>query len=233
MRLYLIRHAQSENNALQDDPNHPQRKPDPSLTDIGFQQAEILAQHLANGHDNPNLDGYPITHLYCSAMHRTLLTTQPIANAINLQPKIWIEIHEKGGLFLHHTNGKQEGFPGLTRADIQAQFPDYHIPETITENGWWNPERSIEHQYESMQRAIKVALALHERRSTADHIALVTHGGFLDLLLKAIFNQLPANPHVFGYVHFNTAITRVDYYKDQPVLVYQNRITHLPPELWT
>ena len=48
MKLYIIRHAQSINNALA---NQMDRVCDPSLTELGYRQAEIVAQHLVGGID--------------------------------------------------------------------------------------------------------------------------------------------------------------------------------------
>ena len=45
MEIYLIRHGQSSNNALG---TADGRSKDPSLTEIGFQQAAITATYLAN-----------------------------------------------------------------------------------------------------------------------------------------------------------------------------------------
>ena len=84
MQLYIIRHAQSTNNALGDPEN---RDRDPTLTEIGARQADILAHHLAAGVElipptssNNGHQGrvYQFTHLYCSAMWRSLQTADPL-----------------------------------------------------------------------------------------------------------------------------------------------------------
>ena len=46
MQLYIIRHAQSVNNALDD---QRYRVSDPLLTEVGHRQAAMLAEHLAHG----------------------------------------------------------------------------------------------------------------------------------------------------------------------------------------
>jgi len=61
-------------------------------------------------------------------------------------------------------------------------------------------------------------------------LALVSHAGFLDILLKAIFDQLPSRPHTMRYYHYNTSITRIDYHGRRPVLHYMNRVDHLSPD---
>jgi 2,3-bisphosphoglycerate-dependent phosphoglycerate mutase len=237
MELYILRHGQSTNNALT---NQEDRGCDPPLTDLGRQQAERLAQHLATesqrvsprtrGYQEP---GYGITHLYCSPMWRALQTAQPIGEALGLVPEVWIDIHEWGGIYLDL--GEPEGvvgYPGKTRSEILEEFPCYTLPEGITENGWWN--RAPEDRAQCTARAIKVTNALQERaQARADErIALVTHGGFGGLLVKALFNHL-LGPDIL-YHHYNTAIARIDLAIDKPLHVrYLNRVDHLPPEVVT
>lgn len=239
MELYIIRHAQSTNNVLADQQN---RVCDPPLTELGKRQAEIVARHLANG-ANPELSkmtsveatgahsrrGYGITRLYCSAMWRSLQTAQPLGAALGLTPEVWIDIHEQGGIFLNHGDGQGfVGYSGKTRAEILAEFPDYVLPDDITEQGWWN--RDYETWPACHGRAIKVALDLRKRAAHDERIAIVSHGGFIDALLKALLNQLPGH-HLF-YHHYNTAISRVDFRsEDRLEMVYLNRVNHLPAEL--
>lgn len=225
MQVYLIRHAQSENNILSHDSLH-QRKLDPDLTALGYQQRDLLARHLAGAQD-VNGEGYAITRLFTSAMYRSLLTAQPLAEALDLQPTLWLDLHEKGGMFLRR-NGRSTGFGGMTRREIQQQFPGYALTDEITEDGWYDASLGFEPETRSFFRAIKVARALQEWREREDTIALVSHAGFLDILLKAIFSQLPSQAYSMRYYHNNTAITRITYQGRQPVLHYLNRFEHLP-----
>jgi broad specificity phosphatase PhoE len=241
MELYLIRHAQSTNNALADQRD---RVFDPPLTDLAKQQIQLVAQHLTEG-VNPtsvrgesdedtesyNRRGYGLTRLYCSAMWRALQTAEPIGRALGVIPEIWIDIHEQGGIFLdHHDEGGPLGYPGKTRSEILERFPHYQLPDEVTETGWWT--KGYEDWPECHGRAIKVAWQLRKWAGSDERIGLVTHGGFMDALLKALLNQLPG-PRFF-YHHNNTAITRLDFYEDgQLGLRYLNRVDHLPPELIT
>lgn len=229
MELYIIRHAQSTNNALSDD---RLRHYDPPLTDLGKQQADIVAQHLANSHppaiENGHVkQGYGLTRLYCSAMHRALQTAQPIAQAMGLAAEVWVDIHEQGGLYLEPELGRYQGYPGKTRAEILSEFQDYLLPELITEQGWWTG--TYEDDATSYVRALRVASQLRERSLSDERIGIVTHGTFANSLLKAIFSQ-PQYSQPY-YHHYNTAITRVDFHPDYIMMRYQNRIAHLPAEL--
>ncbi|MDX1522286.1 MAG: histidine phosphatase family protein [Anaerolineae bacterium] len=241
MELYLIRHAQSTNNALI---TQRDRVQDPPLTDIAHQQAQLVAEQVAHGPNFGSMttesveatgggirEGLGLTRLYCSAMWRALQTTEPIGRATGLTPEVWLDIHEHGGIFLDHHDGKGPiGYPGKSRAEILERFPNYVLPDEITDKGWWN--RPYEGWPECHGRAIKVVRQLLNWAETEERIGLVTHGGFMDALLKAFFRQLPSA--TFWYHHNNTAITRLDIYPDSRFgLRFLNRIDHLPPKLVT
>ncbi len=226
MRVYLIRHAQSENNILTEETIHL-RKTDPNLTELGYEQRDYLADFLKTAPEINNTK-FDITHIFCSAMHRTMLTSEPVAKALGIQPQVWVDIHEKGGMFLRE-DGHDKGYPGMTRTEILNAFPNYHVPEdTVTDAGWYDAKMGIEPETHSFYRAIKVATALQERSDSDDVLALVSHAGFMDILVKAIFNQLPSRPHTMKYYHYNTSITRIDYHGHRPILHYMNRVDHLP-----
>lgn len=243
MQLYIIRHAQSTNNAIGEDKG---RTHDPALTEVGLQQAQIVADYLAhttppddqifggfsqNGHAPTS--GFGITRLYCSPMRRTLQTAQPISAALGLAPEVWIDIHEHGGIYLDYSDERGVvGFPGMTRAEIATQFGHYVLPETVTDQGWWNPTHGMESYEALLERAVRVAVSLHEQAASHQHIAIVTHGTFANHLIKAIFGQLRGR-QIF-YHHYNTGISRIDFYDDGSLgLVYLNRINHLPLEFVT
>jgi broad specificity phosphatase PhoE len=232
MELYLIRHGQSTNNAL----GTPQgRSKDPGLTALGFRQADAVAAHLADGVCPDCLweqrSGYNLDRLYCSAMYRAMLTARPIGQALGLNPEVLDDIHEQGGIYLDEREGQRVGYPGMTRSAILAEFPGYVLPDTVTENGWWN--RDYESVAAATGRAINVAERLiREGKTSSARIALVTHNFFANLLIKALFNQLPGLS--MFYYHYNTAITRIDINPDGFLgLRYLNRTNHLTADLIT
>ncbi|MFN8450935.1 MAG: histidine phosphatase family protein [Anaerolineae bacterium] len=241
MQLFIIRHGQSANNVLEDE---SLRSYDPPLTDLGKQQADRLAQALAASHDSRfnagsgfsgdlGANGFAITHLYCSAMYRSLQTAAPVARALGLKPEIWLDVHEQGGMYLDQDGGKV-GYPGKTRPEILGEFPDYVLPETITDAGWYDVTRGYEEMHTGAGRAIKVAMELR-RRAAGEYrdlrIAIITHGTFIDLMLKAFMGQLPNRQYYFS--HYNTGITRLDITAEYVLIRYVDRIDHLPPDLIT
>jgi 2,3-bisphosphoglycerate-dependent phosphoglycerate mutase len=234
MQLYIVRHAQSSHNATLE---RLDQECDPPLTDLGKQQAEIVARYLAGGmKPGPSTwpcteapDGHLITQLYCSPMWRALQTAQPIGQVLGLTPEVWIDIHEQGGMYFDY--GEVGGIvaqPGKTRQEILVEFPNYVLPEGITEQGWWTG--GYEDRPTCHRRAIKVAEVLRQRAVSNERIAIVSHGTFIDALLKALLNQLAG--HHFLYHHCNAGISRIDFSTDGHLDVrYLNLVAHLPPEL--
>lgn len=233
------------------------REPEPPLSPIGFRQAELLAEYLKGARPKhpAGIDDIPdeaelaaaveetpenrlgITRIYVSPMLRALQTAQPVAQALGLRPRIWVDIHEHGGIFMRQPDGSSVGHPGLGRAEIQERFPDYELDPAIRDEGWWFGDE--EDRPTCNARAVRVAETLHRwaEEHMEERIALISHGTFLDSLLKALLERLPG--WAFHLSHYNTGITRVDFttsYEDgRPFLVvrYTNRVDHLPPELIT
>ena len=234
MQLYIIRHAQSTNNAL---PDERDRVCDPPLTPLGWRQAETLAHHLAT---RPDLEpprtppplpvGRRFQRLYCSAMLRALQTARPIAAALGLTPTVWPDIHECGGVYLDEPGGGRTGQPGLGRSAILGDFPGYELPETLAEEGWYSG--GFEEWEARQARAERVAAELLRQRESDAVVALVSHGDFIKTLLRVLFRQPP--DIAIAYYHYNTAVTRLDLRADGYLDVhYLNRVDHLPPDLIT
>jgi 2,3-bisphosphoglycerate-dependent phosphoglycerate mutase len=233
MDLFIVRHGQSFNNALEDVKD---RVEDPPLTEAGEKQAERVGEYLGGGRHLlavERSDGNRLLdHIYCSPMLRTLQTAQPIGRALNMAPEVWVDIHEWGGIFLDHGDERGiVGYPGMNRSDIEQRFHGYVVPATISEDGWWDPSRGQEQTASAHGRAIGVAEALWERAGEESRIALVAHGGFIDSLLKALLHLLPSQ-HV-GLEHHNTAITHLKFTEAKLQMHYMARTEHLPDELIT
>ncbi len=245
MDLYIIRHAQSTNNALPTAVELRDRVCDPLLTALGYRQAELLAEHLATGRDGwseaasadpeagggPSLAAYGITRLVCSPMKRTLLTAQPVSQALGLLPEIWLDIHEHGGIYLDHgePTGKV-GYPGITQPELATQFPAYRAPEGLTERGWWRG--GFEEWEACLLRAGNVARRLRDMNTEGAGIAMVTHGAFASALIMALVGTPPdARVH---FSHHNTGISLVHFRSDGGIrLRYLNRVPHLRPDMIT
>lgn len=240
MHLYYIRHGQSTNNALwAQSGSSDGRSEDPELTELGEQQATLLAGFLGRDAaraevptDNPkDVGGFDITHLYCSPMIRAVSTAMYIAQALNLQPKVWKEAHEVGGIFLHDPgSGEPVGLPGRTRTYFRERYPELILSDDLGPDGWW--DRPFEAREERRGRAERVLAQLMERHGgTDDRIALVSHGGFYNYLMGAILG-LPQQDGPF-FVMDNAAITHLQFEEERTLVVYTNRTGFLPDDLIT
>jgi 2,3-bisphosphoglycerate-dependent phosphoglycerate mutase len=238
MELYLIRHAQSSNNALADE---RERVCDPHLTELGRQQAELLATHLAIGPDlhpirpwltlsGANGHGYGITRLYTSPMRRCLQTAQSIGRELGLTPEVWVDIHEQGGIWLDHGEEVgRRGYPGITRSELSTEFPGYSVPDRVSEAGWWRG--AYEDITAAAARAERVAETLRDWGARDEKIALVSHGAFGSLLLSALLGK--AMQPVYYHLD-NTSISLIRFRRINEISVrYLNRLAHLPPEMVT
>jgi 2,3-bisphosphoglycerate-dependent phosphoglycerate mutase len=239
MRLYFIRHGQSSNNALWDATGASDgRSEDPDLTEIGKQQAAALAEFIrakdaqADGKaPAAHRDTFGFTHLYSSLMVRAVRTATALSEAIRVPLVAWPEIHETGGIYLKdRQSGTYHGQPGKTRSFFQNNFPQLVLPEALNAGGWWN--RPSETEAEWLPRAKGVLHSLVERHAgTDDRVAIISHGGFYQLLIREIFEMKGSKG---GFFLFNTGITRLDFSPDGLAdLIYHNRTDHLPGALIT
>lgn len=245
MQLYLVRHAQSINNAHIDHPNR--RMADPPLTDLGHQQAYNLADYLSHSVERDRVIdtlawryggydqlGYHIDRIITSPMHRALQTAEPLADMLDVPVKVWLDICERGGLF-EYQQGTPKGFPGLTRLQIRAEFPTFDLPAQITDAGWWTG--NLESRERSRQRARDVAARLREKAATIwhdEHVMLISHAGFMDALTKALLYGELSESIDRGNVFFfyNTSITRLDFFDNGRIgLRRLNHIPHLTDEI--
>ncbi|WP_420644061.1 histidine phosphatase family protein [Candidatus Leptofilum sp.] len=240
----MIRHAQSENNALWARTGSSiGRSSDPQLTDIGQQQARHLGQHIGKNwwqadpdNDSHNRKGFNFTHLYCSLMVRAVATGTAIAKKVDIPLVGWEIIHETGGIFERdHEMDERIGLPGPNRAYFAQHFPHLVLPDSLGEAGWW--ERPFETREQAMGRAKLFLEELQQRHEPGDRVAIVTHGGFFVAVLRTLFgfatlDNEEAENRIWLHAH-NTSITRLNFSEKQVDLVYLNRLDHLPTELIT
>ena len=130
-------------------------------------------------------------------------------------------------------NGTIIGYGGMTRSAIRREFPEYVLPESVSEGGWYDAALGLESESHMLGRALRVAEALNQRGGGDDVLALVSHADFLDLLLKALFDGPASRNSGKHFHHYNTAITRIDYTGSEPNLAYANRVDHLPAAIQT
>lgn len=252
MHLLWIRHAQSVNNAGENDPAY-QHQPDAPLSDLGHQQAQRLAAALRAAHQDetaqaqlaarPYLPLYRVDRLFCSPMKRALQTAAPVAAALGIPLAVLADAYEYGGAYQRLTaaDGQQRfvGRTGLTRAEMAALVPGVQLPEAVTDAGWWSPDLGFESDDAYFERGRRMAALLREQAVGAwrgQWVAVVSHADFTNFLLKLLLmREVGEHPHAQGFIYpYNTAITRVDFNADgYPVLRFMGRVDHLPPDMVT
>jgi len=246
MELYFIRHGQSLNNANWNNPEY-EENPDPPLTEIGHEQARLLADFLKKNQtitdekewNIQNRYGFGFTHIYTSLMERAAFTAAPTAQALDIPLIAWKEIHEEGGIYSRDDKSNIRGLSGRPRSFFMQNFRALALPDDLDETGWWN--RSIETEEERQPRADQVfteLLARHrgQKGRPLHRVALVSHGGFFMRLMCAML-QLPWRQAAHGlkswFVLNNCSISRFDIFGDELSIAYLNRTDHLPAHLIT
>jgi 2,3-bisphosphoglycerate-dependent phosphoglycerate mutase len=240
MRLYFIRHAQSQNNLLYFETGASRgRSHDPELTEIGQRQAKFLARFIQHNKEeiapNPeeqrDVDGFRLTHMYTSLMIRAAETAHVVAVETGLSLIGWPDLHETGGIYLdNEITGKPEGLSGCSRSELLARFPGIQLPDNVGENGWWNrPFEVMEARKARAQRVLNELLKRHS--GTSDRVAVFSHGGFYNHFLHAL-QGIPVDKELW-YVLNNTGITRIDFSEEGIGVIYLNRVDHLPLDIIT
>jgi len=217
--LYLIRHAQSENNAKPD----AERIPDPGITPLGVEQSERLAA---------SIDRYRPTRLYCSPFLRSLQTLSPVAKKLQLQPRVRQDLYEQGGCHRGYVDGQRFAEPGMSRSEISVRFPDWHLDKRITQAGW-NDLAGYEKIEQARRRAQRVKEWYEQQPDDhSDHrVAMMIHADFKVRLLEAFLGFDDLDPHIVEPI--NTSISCLIRENGRWRLDYWNHFHHLPTELVT
>ena len=239
LRVLLIRHGESQNNILHEvsiEHYYKHRSGDPALTELGEAQALATAEYLTrNANVHPLVES--IDEVFISPCRRTLATAHPIVTAMGIQPKVWTEIYEVGGV--HERN---VGLPGMTRLEIQELYPTYELPSDVTDNGWYTHATNEVHDV-AVSRIRKVASMLrswakecaaaaaadeHNNNNNRDRtIALVVHGDFINYLLQILLETGSDVRKGVFHAH-NTSLHLVDIFDDERASVlFHNSVEHL------
>lgn len=213
MDLFLIRHAQSLNNARPG----AERVEDPALTDLGRRQAACLADQI------PTLG---LTRMVVSPFLRTLETAEFLWRVAQLAPQVQVSLHEVGGCVHGPDPSVMVGRPGMTRATIEERFPGYVVESRIDAQGWWRSQ-PYETPAQARTRAGEL-LADTQRRfaHTAERVAYVMHAD-IEMLFLACLTATEIE------VPFNTSITRVVVTPEATRIEDYNDVCHLAAELQT
>ena len=227
--VYLIRHAESENNAR---PVY-ERVSDPAITQRGRLQTEHLAQWMKT---------LSLDLLVTSPFRRTLQTAKGILNLRDRSVEVWHDIFESGGCYHGHHEANFRGADGFNKDQIESLLHDGStagsasatknivIDQEIGSTGWWNG-RDRETPEQSLTRAMRVADRLTETFSgSGQAVALVIHADFKRELLRVLLKDV-LDLDLVGPIA-NTSVTELSL-GSRWQLATLNSVTHLPPRLIT
>lgn len=214
--LFLIRHAQSENNALEDQ----YRVPDPDITDLGVAQSKKLA--LAVRKLSPSV-------VYCSPFLRSLETTRWIVESIDAAPIVRQDIYEQGGCHSGYQPGRRVAEKGMNRQTLSQTYAGWHLDDRINDQGWFDLDH-YETAKEARERARRVRKWYEtetQMHSAQDRVAMVIHADFKLRLLEAFLDDEAIEERLGDIV--NTSITRLSLAKGRWRMDYWNVFSHLEP----
>jgi len=217
MQLYLIRHAESENNAR---PGHL-RVEDPSITTIGKMQAG----HLAEWTKTLSAD-----FLITSPFLRTIQTTQAVAGMNPMPVSVWHNVFERGGCYRGFGDDAREGGPGLGVTKIRELLPKATIDESIRDSGWWGRRRESDEDAVTRSKTV-IQRLVSTFGSSGKHVVAIIHADFKRQLLLDMLEGI-ADARSFGPLR-NTGITKVDFDGRRWRLDWLNSVSHLPAKLIT
>ncbi len=248
MQLYLIRHAQSVNNANEGNPNFKHVE-DAPLTPLGHSQAAHLAAQFRRHLESEDLQLtlnqaahmpiYRVDELHVSPFQRTLQTAKPLADALDVPTYVKMDIYEYGGIYRREGDRTFRTFRGLNREQMAELVPGINIPDDVTDEGWWTMDiyEPEEHFINRGKRVFNFLVAQAENAWAGKHIAMIAHADFINLLVQTILRkgEVERNPHRDSFMYaYNTSVTRIDFNKHGfPTLRYFSRVDHLPEEMVT
>lgn len=190
MQVYIVRHGQSTGNISTED------IPDGDLTPLGEQQAREVAARLA---------GENLTHVLCSPLVRALGTATAVATAAGIEKiEVWPEMQET----------RREIHRGHGREVLLQRFPLAVLADSVEAEGWPHGGESYE---TGLERAAEALAAIRAHYGRRDRLALVSHGAFINFLLRALLHMPPSRG--VWFTMNNCGITRVRLYApgDPPV----------------
>lgn len=218
MQLYLVRHAQSENNSKPES----ERVEDPGITSLGHQQADALSKWMAS---------VDIDFLVTSGFLRALQTADYVSRSTRLPINVWRDIHEVGGCYRGYIKGKEEGAPGMSHQAIHEAYPESIIDPAIGPEGWWG-SRPYESQADATHRARKMLDQITRQfAETEKSVVAIIHADFKVCLLRLLLGDSFVEELVGPMM--NAGVTKFTYTHSTWQLQMLNSVTHLNRNQWS
>lgn len=203
MRLFLVRHGETESNRL----GLALGRDDVPLNERGRWQAERLAQALA---------GEPIAAVYSSPLSRAMETARPVASRHGL------EVEPEPGL-IEMDIGRAEG---LTYAQVRAQFPGL-LEAWLGAEGPEHPMPGGERLVDVQARAWQAVEGLAARHPDQEVVAVSHNFVILSILVRALGMELASFRRLR---HSVGAVSVIDFRGGRARLIRLNDTCHLEGE---
>jgi len=207
MKLYLVRHGQSQNNVGNTSAHNV------PLTTLGHEQIRRTADALAD----KQFDA-----LYCSPLDRALQTSAILHSKLNLTPYVHPDFSEVGFCW---------GEPNATIEQLQSSYPFAVMDASISNNGWAPADSETEDEaYERAGKVVRFLLAQHPDPNAP--VLVVSHGRFGSILIGSLVGGV--RPCGYSrYAQNNGGISLVEIATGKIQLRFLNATAHLPKELLT
>jgi probable phosphoglycerate mutase len=158
-QLLLIRHGETDWNSA----GRIQGFRDIALSERGLRQAQVLARHL---------EGQTLDAVYSSDLTRAIQTADPLARQRGLTLRIDARLKERGfGLFEGHTYAEAEANWPHEYAIWRQRDPGHAVPGGES--------------YRDARLRVLASLEDIARQHAGRAVAIVTHGGVLDIVYRA------------------------------------------------
>jgi broad specificity phosphatase PhoE len=186
MKLYLVRHGESNGNATGD----YSTKSHDNLSENGLSQARDLADRLKD---------FRFDAIYCSPLQRSIQTITPYAISQDLKIEIWPELAE--ACWQEDTTILEKDTPIYSAVDALTDLQKTYF--TFRENQQRTPceDETYSHGVHRLEQAIDLIKNLHE--NSTDHILIVGHGYANCILIELLLGL----PHTQTFDHVNTGIS--------------------------
>ncbi|TVQ26357.1 MAG: histidine phosphatase family protein [Spirochaetaceae bacterium] len=218
MNIYIIRHAESEENAGTSASN------DAALTPRGREQARRTGHWLSNLELRPR-------SLFVSPALRTLETADLIRESLPVDATVDPDLCEHGLLY---------GDDGLSGAEIETRFgrdletrgteqrSGYRLPADFTQSHGWARDLAGETKSDFVERALRVIERYGEGfRPGSPPIALVTHAHFGGFLLGTMLDIPSSMLSRRRMRQLNCGVTRIEFTESYRIVHFSNATAHL------
>ncbi len=206
MKLLLIRHGQSIANAE----GRLQGQFDSPLTDLGREQARVLARRLLH-------EGWGVSALYASDLSRAAETAEILATSLDAPVILDERLRE-------YDVGVLEG---VIWREVEFLYPE--IWHGLHNSDEWVPIPKEEGNEAFHARLSAVLADIQAGHEEGEVVGVVSHGGSLGMMLAHLLSMETRRPTPFRFD--NTSLSVVEFRSRGPVLSCLNDTCHVDGNL--